>query len=475
MTSRPTSAVGRRLLFTDSSLVEHSSGVSLKVNPPLKAGPVLVANRPWEGHRLGAYGTVIDDGGLYRMWYDSIDNDGRIFHCHAISRDCAHWERPNLGLVEYAGSKENNILPLPPCGTVFIDPRAAKGQRYKYVTYGHGVDVGFGREYGVRVWWSEDGLKWHRNSSLALEFNADTQNQAFWDDRIHKCVAYLRAWNPLRCIARVEVDDILKPWPCSLSTDEPSRGSDPAKWPPPTTELPVVFKYDDGDPQNSDHYNPCVIKYPYASDLYFMFPSAYFHFPDPPQGAHANDGRLEVQFATSRDGIEWHRPSRDPYVGLGGEGDPDSEQMYMLVGMIRRDSELSMFYSGYNFTHGSYDIKTMRYKGSIMRLIQRLDGFTSIDAGSSLGEVLTKPISFSGTGLSVNVNSSAGDFRAEVQGEGGRPIAGFDIGSCDTVRADDCSRALSWKGRYDLSSISGNVIRLRFLMRRAKLFSFWFS
>ncbi len=33
----------------------------------------------------------------------------------------------------------------------------------------------------------------------------------------------------------------------------------------------MVFKYDEYDPEGSDHYNPCVIKYPYARDIYFMF------------------------------------------------------------------------------------------------------------------------------------------------------------------------------------------------------------
>jgi hypothetical protein len=28
--------------------------------------------------------------------------------CYAVSEDGLHWEKPNLGLVEYNGSKENN-------------------------------------------------------------------------------------------------------------------------------------------------------------------------------------------------------------------------------------------------------------------------------------------------------------------------------------------------------------------------------
>ncbi len=463
-------------LFIDDMLIEYSREVSLKINPPLKAGPVLLADRPWESYRIGAYGTIMKDGNICKMWYDAIDKNRNIHHCYAVSDDGVNWKKHNLNLVEYHGSKDNNILPLPPCGTVFIDPIAPPGQRYKYVTYGHGAEVGSIAQYGMRIWWSEDGLRWQSNENYALPLNADSQNQVFWDDRIRKYVAYLRAWNPLRCIARVEVEELLKPWPYKPREDIRYDPIHAKKWPAPTNELPIVFKYDHNDPNDSDHYNPCVVKYPFAKDVYYMFPSAYFHYPEPPIGKHPNDGRLEIQIATSRDGIHWNRLSRDTYVRLGRKNELDSEQMYMLVGMIRNGEELWMFHSGYNYTHGVYDLETTHYSGAIFRTEQRLDGFTSIDAGYKEGELLTKPMIFLGSKLLLNVDTSAtGELKVQIEAEDGTPLKDFDLESCDTIHANDCSKAVSWNHVHDVSGLSGNSVRLRFLMRNTKLYAFQFS
>jgi len=479
----PTTISNWRQLFVDDTLLEYSSGVSLRINPPLKTGRVLRSDRPWEGHRIGAYGTVLEDQNLYKMYYDAVDRDGRIFHCYAISEDGIHWKKPNLGLVEYFGSRNNNILPLPPCGTVFLDYTASSTQRYKYVTYGHGRS-GHMNQYGIRVWWSEDGLGWRAGEDYALPLNADTQNQAFWDERTGKYVAYLRAWDSWpytpgvsrRCVARAEVEDILKPWPYDPRKDVSYSIDNAPKWPPPTTELPIVFKYDDSDPENSDHYNPCVVKYPYCRDVYYMFPSTYLHFPDPPIGKRSNDGLLDIQIATSRDGVHWNRLTRDTYVRLGRKDENDSGQMYMLVGMIRVGSELWMYYAGYDYTHGAHDPETMHYTGAIFRVTQRLDGFTSIDAGLRDGEIMTKPIVFSGGKLTLNVDASAsGEVRAELQDEDGKPIRGFELGCCDPIHANDCEEVVTWDRKYDISHISGKPVKLRFFMRNTKLYAFQFK
>jgi len=475
MGSEPIIVNSRRQLFIDDMLVDYTSRVALKVNPPLKTGPVLRADSPWEGHRVGAYGTVMEDNNLYKMWYDAVDRDAKIYHCYAISKDGIRWEKPSLGLVDYYGSRNNNILPLPPCGTVFLDPTAPLNQRYKYVTCGHGGAGGFMDDNGIRVWWSEDGLRWEPNRDYALPLNADSQNQAFWDERIGKYVAYLRAWNPLRCVARVEVENLFNPWPYKPRDDVAYGRGNPSKWPAPTTELPIVFKYDDSDPENSDHYNPCVVKYPYAKDAYYMFPSAYLHFPEPPAGKRHNDGLLDIQIATSRDGIKWNRLTRDTYVRLGRKDELDSGAMYMFVGLIRDRSVLWMYYAGYDYTHGTGDLETMHYTGAIFRVVQRLDGFTSFDAGYEGGELLTKPLVFTGSRLLLNVDTSAtGEVKVEVQDEDGKPFPKFDLKSCDPIYANDCSKVVTWNHVSDVSSLTGKPLKLKFAMRNAKLYAFQF-
>ena len=42
-----------------------------------------------------------------------------------------------------------------------------------------------------------------------------------------------------------------------------------------------------------------------AEDVYLMFPSAHYHYPEPPEGDYPNDSVPGVRFAVSRDGVRW--------------------------------------------------------------------------------------------------------------------------------------------------------------------------
>ena len=106
-----------------------------------------------------------------------------------------------------------------------------------------------------------------------LPFYCDTQNQAFWDARIQKYVAYLRSWNPLRTVSRVEVEDITRPWPYD-KTVKPFHLWGEKRLPALTTQLPIVLAYDERDPVVSDPYNP-------ASSPIRMLRMSISHFPPP--------------------------------------------------------------------------------------------------------------------------------------------------------------------------------------------------
>ena len=60
------------------------------------------------------YGTVIRIDDELRMWYFGLgDRDDVNRVCYAVSNDGVNWERPALGLVDYGGSKQNNLVDLP--------------------------------------------------------------------------------------------------------------------------------------------------------------------------------------------------------------------------------------------------------------------------------------------------------------------------------------------------------------------------
>ena len=119
--------LGTRLeLFVDDFLIDRMDGVRLQQQTPRSEGTVLTFDRPWEGNTSG-YTSLFKDGDRYRMYYRgsadptytikaTVRPDERIlpvhdqFTCYAESTDGVHWVRPNLGLFEFNGSKENNIV-----------------------------------------------------------------------------------------------------------------------------------------------------------------------------------------------------------------------------------------------------------------------------------------------------------------------------------------------------------------------------
>ena len=103
-------------LLVDDYELQHYVNLIRVVNQPRKErDPVVVADQPWEGARAQAWGSVQQDpDGLIRMWYFSFsglqsrDMD-RSGYGYAESRDGIHFDKPDLGVAEFRGSKNNNI------------------------------------------------------------------------------------------------------------------------------------------------------------------------------------------------------------------------------------------------------------------------------------------------------------------------------------------------------------------------------
>jgi len=443
-------------LFIDDRLIASTNGVTLTMNPPRKTGEkCIVADKPWESHRVCAYNTVIEDDGVYKMWYDAIASDGSRWLCYATSKDGAHWDKPALGIVPFGEHRNTNIVfPMEKRdhepGCVFIDtnPKCPPDQRYKMVCSYAGPGGP-----GTYVFASNDGLHWRPMSDKPSFRSSDTGNVAFFDNRLGRYVAYVRMWAPMRKIGRCKFDDLT------------SWGAEK-----------LVFGYDDQDPPDLDLYTNAAVKYPFAQNVYLIFPSAYFHYPEAPEGKFRNDGPLDVRLAVSRDSVRWSYVDRRPFVGLGVHGDFDDSTIYMTTGMIRKGAELWMYYNGADFTHGAYDMAADRYKGTISRVVLRLDGFVSVDAAYSGGELVTVPLVFTGKRLVLNVETSvAGSVAIELLGRDGKPVEGHAIADADVVKGNFIEKTVTWKGNDDLGRLAGKPVQLRFVMRDAKLYAFQFQ
>lgn len=437
-------------LFLDGMFTAEARGVTLNVNKPTKTYEKnLVGDQPFEDMLIGGF-SFIQEKGLYKAYYSAwcrrtpSDLDTRL--CYATSTDGIHWTKPRLRLYDFDGSKDNNIVFMSQtgqgyhAGTVFTDPVAAPEARYKLIFLGRD---------GVRGGRSPDGLHWTEYPEVLIRYGADTQNVAFYDTRLRKYVAYLRTWVPRgRAISRAESDDYLH-------------------W----TSPQLILAPDDLDPPDVDLYTNAAIQYPYAANAYFIFTSAF---------DHRGDGPLDVHLAVSRDGLHWHRPIREPFIPRGDANGRrrsppsfDSMALYCGRGLVTVGNELCLYYGGYDIGHHINYPKP--YAGVMSRVTLRMDGFMSYDAGDEEGVLTTVPLLFSGSRLSLNVCTvQGGQASVELLTEEGEPVPGFSAKSADAIKGDFLAKRVTWRRRSDLSALRGKPVRLRFHLRRAKLYAFQF-
>ena len=113
---------------------------------------------------------------------------------------------------------------------------------------------------------------------------------------------------------------------------------------------------------------------------------------------------------------------------------------------------------------------------SIRRYTLRIDGFVSVYAPFTGGEVITKPIIFEGGNLAINVSTSAaGGIRVEIQDIHGHPIDGYTLEECPEIFCDDIRHIVRWENTGgDVRPLAGKPVRLRFVLRDADLYSFQF-
>jgi hypothetical protein len=112
----------------------------------------------------------------------------------------------------------------------------------------------------------------------------------------------------------------------------------------------------------------------------------------------------------------------------------------------------------------------------LRRYSLRLDGFASLHAGYLGGEMVTRPLTFTGNKLTLNFSTSAaGGVKVELQDIDGKALPGFALEDCQQQIGNELDRVVSWKGSGDVSSLAGKPVRLRFVLKDADVFAFQFA
>jgi hypothetical protein len=448
-TPGPAIDIGSRLeLFVDEFLIETMDGTSLRLQSPIPREVAIVFDKPWEGN-TSAYVTVLRDADLFRMYYRASNYDvaadtyGDQVVCYAESPDGSHWQKPELNLYAFRGSKKNNIVWQGLGSHNFApfkdaNPACPPAERYKAVA---------SNEDKLYAFKSPDGLHWSllQPEPIITGSPFDSLNLAFWDTDQGRYLEFHRDF-------KNKVRDIMT-----------GSSADFRSW-----TKPRWLDYGSSPPEHL--YTNSITPYFRAPHILVGFPKRFV--PERRVGTHKFPGVSDGLFMSSRDGLHWKRWA-EAFLRPGLQKERWVNRNNMIAwGLVETRSyfpgapnEIS-FYSS-----EGYYVKDCRMR----RHTLRMDGFVSLHADARGGEMVTKPLIFKGRDLIINYSTSAaGSLRVEIQDERGRPIPGFALDDGDELYGDDIEYVVPWKGGASLESLAGQPVRLRFVLEDADLYSMRF-
>jgi len=455
-------------------------GLTRTLHPPVKyeGNPILQPEKSWEkippkfkknnGPQVQGNGTIIQDpvSGQWRMYYSAM----MWRKCLAVSKDLLHWERPVLNQVEFEGSTENNIVfedLIADTASVICDEREKDpARRWKAVLYHY--RHGNNQPEGMYAWFSPDGLRWTMdpnpimNSWIpnpGMKEERWTQswpmpgigdvNALSWDSKLNCFVAYIK-------VATYRDGKFFR-------TRGMCESNDFIHW----TEPRLILIPDEDDPEDLHLYGNTG--WPYES-IWLGTLRAY----------HETYGNVDFQLISSRDGRNWQRAGeRQSFIPNGPIGSYDEGYHTEFTNPpIPVGDELWFFY-GSTTTSGK-NADRNQWIGTINLAKLRKDGFVSLDAGENEGWVITRPLLFEGKNLFINADAEGGEIKVEVLDfdfrtmppPAAKPIPGFSASGCQSVCENGLKLPVRWKDQPDLSSLAGQHVRLKFLLKNARLYSF---
>ena len=461
------------LLLIDPRAIESSDGARLtlgkvaksRANPLFREEGCAAPPRPWEARLDNVYPSVIYDqqARLFKCWYKSFIIDAasgttalserptRTYYggereeglLYATSRDGLHWDKPRLGIIDFAGSRENNIVMrrvthgLHAGGVLQdeIDPDPAR--RYKFIHR----NPRLGR---MAACFSADGLQWSQPQPWTQhDAVGDTHNNALWSPQLARYVCVTRGWSAgdfrgLRTVLRSESSDFLN-------------------WTQPVEVLRGADAHD-------QIYSMPIAPY---GDVYIGLP-AVFHKGD---HAAADWDTVDTELAVSVDTRSWRRicpgqPLIPRGAGVYPHGDYDCGCVYAAAPFVHA-GKITIYYGGSNGLHNNWR------EGSLNLATLPLDRFAgySADEASRAALLRTAPLRLEGRDLRLNAAVAAGGgIRAAVLNGAGEALAGMSLDDCHPIRGDGADLALRWRERA-IDSLGAQPCRLLLELRNASVFA----
>jgi len=441
----------RRELFVDRTIVGELNGAALKLHSPQLMPPVS----PPRPH--GAYATVLKADALFQFYYrgDTIPGNHwrkglEQYHAgevtlYAESSDAINWTLPRLGLYDdHPTFPSGNVVLMNEFlvnhnFTPFVDTRPGVPAEQRYKALG-GLAYQAHKEHqeirqrrgpgGLTAFVSPDGIHWKKLRDKPVVPEAwgkyfDSQNYAFWSASEQVYVCYFRRFiDGYRGIARTTSQDFIN-WS-------------------PYVEMKANLP--------DEHlYTACTQPYYRAPHIYIALPTRFMA---------KRGSATDILLMSTRGGAHFDREFTQSFIrpGIGREGWANRAN-YAAIGIHQTGpAEISLFLTGGR------------------RFALRIDGFVSVNAPLEGGELITKPMTFTGNEFEINYSTSAaGQVLVELQDEAGEAIPGFTLDDCKPIYGDHIARVVEWNGGTDVSALAGKPIRLRFKMSDADLYSLKFN
>ncbi len=435
----------RRECFFDDFLIDTEKTTAEKrLHKPVRCGTILDMNKPWEGEYTTMY-SVIQVDGKYKMYYTSTLDTNNKFICYAESDNGEDWVRPNLGIVEFEGSKDNNIIFDIP---MLIEKFDFTNFDNLSVCYDDNPECPADEKYKLTALWighralialfSADGIHFTKSRVLTTDGAFDSQNRTFWSKEHNKYFAYFRGEHDpaeeVELCDKSYTDKVANTLydPLKFLLREPGAGTHTFM-----RDIRMIESVDyiNWTPQQkintsgNDYqlYFNTVFPYPRAPHYLIGFPMRYVERKawtkcyDELCGREKRLERMETMarlglaisdglFMSSRDGLNFEKfdeallppPAENPEAFVYGDGTA-APALIEVPSNVEGGEKEYMLILREAFRAAAGPNKLVKYT-------IRLDGFVSRHAGGKVETLKTKEFVYSGENLFANIATSARGF-----------------------------------------------------------------
>jgi len=464
---------GEGVIFIDTRDVSKTKGLTWQAefphkhpNNPLLSPPENPAAP--DAVRVFNRGTVLQEKGRFRMWYSATGTNSPITPgqpargwqsymrvCYAESKDGLRWQRPDLGLVEFNGSRHNNVLSgIQRLPTVFYDERDPDPNR-RYKCFGTASPVTVEKGHLLT---SADGLRWQlqpspRNYPGTRPYYANEFHHVFRDDNetntAQRWKAYgLFATGPMRRASQLNTSPDGLHW-----TGYPKN--------------PII------DPlQGVSHCIHDLLVWPEMG--------RYVGLQQVGDKLHNYQWDLVV----SRDGLHFSRVSDGrPFLRSGKPGQWDHGGLQASV-PVKVGGESRFYYGGREKPWSSYpadpkEIWTIKSHCGLATIgTGRYAGFRPSNPQRT-GILVTQPIRCdSDQDLTLTVNAIADEKNtvsvAILAADTLRPLKRYTLDDCQPLKSDGVQLSVSWSHGKSIKIRRNNPIRLQFKLHgeQSRLYGF---